>query len=139
VGGLAPDFTLTDYNGKTYRLSDFRGKKALLNFFCGCGSCAELAATWEKIHRQRPDVQVLGISTINPETIQDWCRSLDVTFPTLFDPNYGVAEMYASTDCPRCWVMDANGIVTFGHDAKADIVDIRRALRRTFALPHEER
>ncbi|MCS6862567.1 MAG: peroxiredoxin family protein [Abditibacteriales bacterium] len=51
VSSLAPDFTLTDYKGKTYRLSDFRGKKVLLNFFCGCGACAELAATWEKIQR----------------------------------------------------------------------------------------
>jgi hypothetical protein len=69
VGSLAPEFTLSDYNDKTYCLSDFRGKKVLLNFFCGCGKCAELALTWEKIHRQRRDVQVLGISTINPQQI----------------------------------------------------------------------
>jgi HEAT repeat protein len=30
VGELAPDFTLTDFAGKTYRLSQFRGKKAVV-------------------------------------------------------------------------------------------------------------
>jgi HEAT repeat protein len=30
VGELAPDFTLTDFTGKTYRLSQFRGKKAVV-------------------------------------------------------------------------------------------------------------
>jgi hypothetical protein len=30
VGELAPDFTLKDFTGKTYRLSQFRGKKAVV-------------------------------------------------------------------------------------------------------------
>ncbi len=30
VGQTAPDFTLTDSQGKTYRLSDFRGKKKVV-------------------------------------------------------------------------------------------------------------
>jgi HEAT repeat protein len=32
LGQTAPDFTLTDYNGKTYRLSQFRGKTVVLRF-----------------------------------------------------------------------------------------------------------
>jgi peroxiredoxin len=113
VGSLAPDFTLSDSNGKTYRLSDLRGKKVLLNFFCGCGKCAELALVWEKIHRHADDVQVRGISTINPERLRGWCRAMDITFPALFDPNYRVAEIYNSTDCPRCWVIDETGKVVY--------------------------
>jgi hypothetical protein len=35
VGGLAPDFTLSDLQGKTHRLSDFRGKKGVLLIFLG--------------------------------------------------------------------------------------------------------
>jgi HEAT repeat protein len=30
LGEMAPDFTLTDFSGKTYRLSEFRGKKAVV-------------------------------------------------------------------------------------------------------------
>ena len=32
LGQIAPDFTLTDHNGKTYRLSQFRGKTVVLRF-----------------------------------------------------------------------------------------------------------
>jgi len=137
VGSLAPDFTLRDYNGKTYRLSDYRGKKVLLNFFCGCGACAQLALTWEKIHRQRWDVQVLGISTISPGTIQDWCRSLGVTFPTLFDPNYGVAEVYESTNCPRSWVIDEGGKVVYTSREEDSPSDVIRALQESLAVSKE--
>jgi peroxiredoxin len=133
VGSLAPDFTLSDYNGRVYRLSGYRGRRVLLNFFCGCGACAQLASTWEKIHRQHSDVQVLGISTITPATIQDWCRSLDVTFPTLFDPNYSVAEVYASTNCPRCWVIDERGKVVYTSHYQDDTTEVARALRRYLA------
>ena len=30
IGELAPNFTLTNFAGKTYRLSDFRGKKTVV-------------------------------------------------------------------------------------------------------------
>ena len=30
LGETAPDFTLTDYTGKTYRLSQFRGKRTVI-------------------------------------------------------------------------------------------------------------
>jgi len=37
---IAPDFTLTDIDGKTFSLSDFRGKVVILNFFSSrCGPC----------------------------------------------------------------------------------------------------
>jgi len=32
LGQTAPDFTLTDHTGKTYRLSHFRGKTVVLRF-----------------------------------------------------------------------------------------------------------
>ena len=32
IGSIAPDFTLKDQNGKTVKLSGFKGKKVLLSF-----------------------------------------------------------------------------------------------------------
>jgi len=33
IGNLAPTFTLPDENGKSVKLSDFRGKKVILYFY----------------------------------------------------------------------------------------------------------
>ena len=58
VGDQAPDFTLEASDGKTYKLSDFRGKKAVVlawfpkAFTQGCTiECKSLAANGDKIRK----------------------------------------------------------------------------------------
>ena len=38
VGDIAPDFELVDHEGKSYKLSDFRGRRVLLSFFRYAGT-----------------------------------------------------------------------------------------------------
>src|SRR5580658_9276819 len=61
----APDFALTDADGKVAKLSDYRGKVVLLNFWATwCGPC-EVEIPWfiqfQKEYRDR-DFAVLGVS-----------------------------------------------------------------------------
>jgi peroxiredoxin Q/BCP len=58
AGDMAPDFTLQASDGKTYKLSDFRGKKAVVvawfpkAFTQGCTTeCKSLAANGDKIRK----------------------------------------------------------------------------------------
>src|SRR3989442_9034905 len=58
VGMTAPDFRLPDLQGKTQRLSDYRGKVVFLNFWATwCGPCKEempsMQAPWEKLKNHR--------------------------------------------------------------------------------------
>src|SRR5438105_5348361 len=52
VGEVAPPFTLkSSTTGHPVSLSDFRGRRVLLNFFCGCSSCREVARAWVKMQK----------------------------------------------------------------------------------------
>ena len=66
VGGLAPDFTLTTFEGEQTRLSDYAGKVVVLNFWGSwCAPCRteapELAIAWNT-YRGRDDIVFIGVA-----------------------------------------------------------------------------
>jgi thiol-disulfide isomerase/thioredoxin len=84
----AVDFQLPDLNGKSVRLSDFRGKWVVVNFWASwCGPCVrelpELSA-FQDGHAAR--VQVIGINfeEASPQATRDFLANLPATnFPHL--------------------------------------------------------
>src|SRR3712207_6087968 len=64
-GGKAPDLALRDLRGRSVRLSDYRGKVVLLNFWATwCPPCrAEMPdlVKWQRRHRDK-GLQVLGVT-----------------------------------------------------------------------------
>lgn len=65
VTGVATEFALQDLTGQTVRLSDFRGKVVLVNFWATwCPPCLQEIPTLVELHRRYPDrLVILGIST----------------------------------------------------------------------------
>ena len=63
AGEKAPDFVLTDLDGKTYTLKDFRGKTVVVDFWATwCPDCREEIDDLVRIHKEHPEVEFLGIS-----------------------------------------------------------------------------
>ena len=63
AGEKAPDFVLTDLDGKTYTLKDFRGKTVVVDFWATwCPDCREEIDDLVRIHKEHPEVVFLGIS-----------------------------------------------------------------------------
>src|SRR5918993_1906625 len=117
VGDMAPDFSMPGTDGKTHKLSDYRGKQAVViawfprAFTQGCTiECKSLAENGDKI--QKYDVAYFMASTDSIEDNTKFAKATSVTlqgrgggpstvvdkkeadFPLLADPNKEVATKY---------------------------------------------
>src|SRR2546423_12536836 len=99
VGDPAPDFSLPGTDGKTYKLSDFKGKQAVVlawfpkAFTGGCtAECKSLRANGEEIRKF--DVAYFTASCDTPELNKKFAESLQLDYPILSDPTRETAKAY---------------------------------------------
>ncbi|MBB5211264.1 peroxiredoxin [Microbulbifer hydrolyticus] len=99
VGDKAPDFSLQGTDGKTYTLSDFNGKQAVViawypkAFTKGCTiECKSLAENGHLIREY--DVTYFMASTDEVEDNTKFAEEQKADFPLLSDPSGEVAEAY---------------------------------------------
>lgn len=102
VGDAAPDFSLPGSDGKTYKLSDYRGKQAVVlawfpkAFTPGCTTeCKVLARDASKL--QKFDAAFFTASVDKPEKNKDFAESVESKFPILSDPGGQTALAYGVT------------------------------------------
>ena len=147
----APDFELSDLDGKPVKLSQFRGKTVFLNFWTKtCRPCLEempSVAELAKIGKGRGDFVVVTVST--DESAQDARDTLntvlngDVPFVALVDPDAKIVhDTYGTRLFPETWVIDPTGIIRARYDggrnwADALAVDFATMVARPGGCPVE--
>ena len=102
VGDEAPDFKLQASDGKTYRLSDFKGKKAVVvawfpkAFTSGCTiECKSLAASGGKIRKYDVAYFMASVDPVEGEKgNKAFAESEKADFPMLGDPTKETAKAY---------------------------------------------
>ncbi|MGC2063310.1 MAG: TlpA disulfide reductase family protein [Thermodesulfovibrionales bacterium] len=116
-GSLAPDFELTDLNGKTHRLADYRGKVVIINFWASwCPECLEempsLNGLYTKFRNQ--DLIVLGItSDRKKEPVLEVLQKIPVSYPLLLETGGGVfIRKYIVVGLPTTVLVDRRGFVS---------------------------
>lgn len=97
-GDKAPNFALKDQNGKTVRLSHFKGKHLLVYFYpkastpgCTKQSCAVRDSLGDF---ENAGTAAVGISPDEPEKQKKFDDKFDLGFPLLSDPDHAVAKAY---------------------------------------------
>ncbi len=112
--GAAPDFAFETFDGQSYRLSDFRGKVVVLNFWASwCGPCREeapvLQSLWE-YYQPRGDVVFLGIAYADngPRSLA-YLEEFGVTYLNAPDRGTRVSEMYHIQGVPETFIIDKDG------------------------------
>lgn len=98
IGTKAPDFELEDQNGKTHKLSDYKGKKVILYFYpkdntSGCTKQAVGYSTNKK-EFEKKGIVILGVSKDSVASHKKFEEKQNLTITILADPERKVIEAY---------------------------------------------
>ena len=97
-GDRAPDFALQDQEGRTVRLSDYRGRKLLLYFYpkADTPGCTTQACSIRDSGDRLRDASIaaVGISPDQPSAQKRFDQKYALGFPLLSDESHAVAEAY---------------------------------------------
>lgn len=100
TGDMAPDFVINEAGGKSYRLSDLRGKVVMLQFTASwCAVCREEMPFIEKeiwAQGKNQDLAVIGIDRDEPlEKVLKFKSDIKTTYPVALDPGADIFGLYA--------------------------------------------
>jgi peroxiredoxin len=120
VGDNAPDFIIKEAGGKTYRLSDLRGKVVMLQFTASwCGVCRKEMPFIESeiwVPGKEEGLQLIGIDRDEPvSTVQKFEKDMKITYPLALDPGADIFGLYALKEAgvTRNVIIDRNGKIIF--------------------------
>jgi peroxiredoxin len=116
VGYPAPDFALKSLTGESVRLSDFKGKPVLINFWATwCGPCRAEFPDFQEAATNNPDTLVIiGVNnTISdpPEQVAAFVTEFGVTFPILLDEQGAVMKQYRVLGMPTSIFVGRDGVI----------------------------
>jgi cytochrome c biogenesis protein CcmG/thiol:disulfide interchange protein DsbE len=112
IAETAPDFTV--HNGpQTIRLSQFRGKIVVLNFWATwCAPCIDELPSLQELQRARPDIQVLAVSIDDdPAAYAAFLKQYDISLLSVRDGTQGANLKYGSVRVPETFLVDRQGVV----------------------------
>ncbi|TWJ32540.1 TlpA disulfide reductase family protein [Geobacter argillaceus] len=115
-GTMAPDFTARDMAGKEVKLSDLRGKVALVNFWATwCPPCREEIPSMVKLNQAmagKPfQMLALSIDEGGKGAIEQFFAKSGQTLPAYLDGEQKVAGLYGTTGVPETFVVDKKGVI----------------------------
>lgn len=123
VGDKAPDFSLKGSDGKTYKLSDFQGKKSVVlawfpkAFTGGCTAQCKSYGSADAAELKTMNVAYFTASVDTAEENTKFAQSVGADYPILSDPDKKVAGAYGVLNPERgfanrwTFYIDKDGVV----------------------------
>jgi len=139
IGVTAPDFIQNDINGVPVKLSSFRGKYVLLDFWASwCGPCRQENPNVVKAYNKYKDKNftILSVSLDKASGKADWLAAIQndgLSWTQVSDLkfwNNEVAALYSITSIPANFLIDPNGKI-IARDLRGD--DLQNTLEQVLA------
>ena len=120
----APDFTLPGMNGQDVRLSDYRGKVVLVNFWgTWCEPCKEETPALQQSYQKLRDqgLVIIGVDLRSQEgdgaegvdNVRSFTERYGVTYPIALDVKGEVARAFQIYPIPTSYFIDPNGTIRY--------------------------
>lgn len=115
AGTQAPEIHLKDLQGETRKLSDYRGKTVLINFWATwCAPCVAEMPALERLYQKLKNkgFEVVSVSCDSPDSIEDLRSFVDkkgISFPVLLDPEIETPSHFGVTGFPESFFVDSSG------------------------------
>src|SRR5271165_1083932 len=106
------DFTLTDLQGKSWTLSELRGRVVLVNFWATwCPPCRKEMPDLEALYNRFKDqgLVILAISDEEASKVQPFIAERKITYPVMLDPGRKVNELFQVDGIPKSFVYNREG------------------------------
>ena len=141
VGDIAPDFALPGTGGRTYRLSDYLGRKVVLAFYPGdfTAVCTKQFCSYRDEGERLDQIgaDVVGISPQGVDSHERFTEEKKLNVPLLADEDKAVAKAYGIVAGPlvrrAIFVIDEEGKIGFRKVTLAgltyeSVADLERAV-----------
>jgi thiol-disulfide isomerase/thioredoxin len=123
----APPLELTDTAGVKHRLSDYRGKAVLVNFWATwCEPCREELPSLERLRASlasKPFAVLAVQMGGSPRTARDIAKDLGLRFPVLLDGDSSVTKAWDVSVLPTSFLIAPDGSVATKHVGEVDWTD----------------
>ncbi|CAM3905411.1 peroxiredoxin family protein [Mesobacillus thioparans] len=118
-GAEAPELELKTLEGETIKLSDYRGKRVILNFWATwCPPCkAEMPHMqnfYEDYHDQGVEILAVNLTSMDKgvDEVQKFVDEYGLTFTIPLDEEGTAGTTYQAFTIPTSYILDENGVIT---------------------------
>jgi cytochrome c biogenesis protein CcmG/thiol:disulfide interchange protein DsbE len=136
---LAPDFTLPDLTNQPVRLSSFRGKVVLLDFWATwCEPCRDEIPHFIQLQNQygSAGLQVIGISMDDSaDPVRDFYQRFRMNYPVVMG-NAKTGELYGGVlGLPIAFLIGRDGRIAAKHIGATDAAILEKEIKNLLAAP----
>jgi cytochrome oxidase Cu insertion factor (SCO1/SenC/PrrC family) len=123
---LAHDFTLTDVDGNTFRLSDQQGKVVVLEFMrTTCEYCIAESPNLRELRANFGGDVVMVMISVDPKgdtdsVLRNYRNQNAVGWIAAADKGYDVQQVYGVQSTPTIFIIDKNGYIKYQHVGVTD-------------------
>jgi cytochrome c biogenesis protein CcmG/thiol:disulfide interchange protein DsbE len=131
----APEFTITDLEGKALSLASYRGKVLVLNFWATwCPPCRKEIPDFIEAYRdlRNEGLEILGVSVdeTTPEALRDWTKRTGINYPIALATPEIVRDYEPGNFIPATIIVDRKGQIRYRQSELMDKSTLIRLFRQ---------